>query len=156
MHKNIGPALKNATTLSHVKKELVKLFEVTRNKNGNIRIGYVSGVITSDGPKHIHNNRKRLELHTNRLRKSQSFPIFSAVDVFTNEIYNRIIETTLPFDEREVKLRLFWNEILTSGHVTDIFMTPRWEKSKGATDEHKTAKKIGLTIHYVGFDLLTA
>lgn len=34
MHKNIGPALKSATTLLHVKKELVKLFKVTRKKAG--------------------------------------------------------------------------------------------------------------------------
>lgn len=45
--------------------------------------------------------------------------------------------------------RFFWREIFKSGHVTDVFMTPRWEKSKGAVDEYKTAQKIGLTIHYL-------
>lgn len=75
--------------------------------------------------------------------------MFSAIDVFSSEIYERLAEWKLPFNEREVKARSFWRKILKSGHVTDIFMTPRWEKSKGATDEHKTAKEIGLKIHYI-------
>lgn len=149
MHKNIGFALKNATTLDHVKKELIKVFEIARNKNGNIKIGYVAGILNSDGPKHFENNRQKLTDHAERLRKIHEFPIFSAVDVFSIEIYDRLEEWKLSLEEREAKARLFWREILESGHVTDIFMTPRWEKSKGATDEHKTAKKIGLTIHYL-------
>lgn len=28
-------------------------------------------------------------------------------------------------------------------------MTPGWEKSKGAQNEHKTAKACGLKIHYL-------
>ncbi len=35
------------------------------------------------------------------------------------------------------------------GYITDIFMTPRWEHSEGARDEHKNAIKAGMTIHYV-------
>ena len=147
MHKNIAPALKNATTLQHIKEELIKLFKAARNKNGNIRIGYVAGILNSDGPKHFENNRKKLADYTEKLRKMHKFPIFSVIDVFSDEIYNRLEEWRLPFEKREIKARFFWREILASGHVTDIFMTPRWEKSKGATDEHETAKRIGLTIH---------
>lgn len=149
MLKNINSALKTATTLSHVKKELVELLEITRNKNGNIRVGYVAGILNSDGPQHFENNRKKLADYTEKLRKMHKFPIFSVVDVFSIEVYSRLEEWKLSFEEREAKARLFWQEILESGHVTDIFMTPRWEKSKGATDEHKTAKRIGLTIHYL-------
>lgn len=43
----------------------------------------------------------------------------------------------------------FWRDILESGHVTDIFMTPRWEQSKGAIDEHEAAKQLGIKIHYM-------
>lgn len=28
-------------------------------------------------------------------------------------------------------------------------MTPRWDKSSGARDEHETAQRAGITIHYV-------
>lgn len=149
MLKNIVFALKNATTLDHAKKELIKVFEIARNKKGNIRIGYVAGILNSDGPKHFEDNRKKLADYAEKLRKIHRFPIFSGVDIFSNEVYGRLEEWRLSFEERETKARLFWREILESRYVTDIFMTPRWEKSKGATDEHKTAKKIGLTIHYL-------
>ncbi len=149
MLKKIGTALKNATTLHHVKKELVKLLEITKNKNGDIQIGYVAGILNSDGPAHIEKNRRKLATYTEKLRQIHEFPIFSNVDIFSNEVYNRLEEWRLSLEEREAKARLFWREILESGHITDIFMTPRWDKSKGATDEHETAKKIGLKIHYV-------
>lgn len=151
MEKNIGPALKSATSLFHVKKELIKLFKVTKNQAGGgiTRIGYVDGLINSDGPEYFEINRKKLANHTEKLRTIHKFPMFSAIDVFSDDVYVKLEEMVLSFEKREIKFRRFWREIFKSGHVTDIFMTPRWEKSKGATDEHKTAKKIGLKIHYV-------
>lgn len=149
MHKNIGPSLKSAKTLHHVKRNLVKLFEITRKKNNIEKIGYVAGIITSDGREYFAANRKRLADYVKKLREIHKFPMFSAVDVFSSEVYERLGEWKLPFREREIKARYFWRKILKSGHITDIFMTPRWEKSKGASNEHETAKKIGLRIHYL-------
>lgn len=148
MEKNIGLALKAAKNLIHVRKELIKLFRATKNGKG-IRIGYVAGIINSDGLEYVEINRKKLSDHTGKLRKIYKFPMFSAVDVFSDNIYAQLEEMALSFEEREVKVRSFWRKILKSGCVTDIFMTPRWDKSKGAADEHKTAKQIGLKIHYV-------
>lgn len=149
MEKNIGPVLKNAKTLLHVKKEMVKLFENTKEKKNISKIGYVAGIIGSDGPKYFEINRKRLANYVEKLRRIHKFPIFSAVDIFSDNIYAQLEEMALPFAEKEEKMRSFWRKILKSGHVTDIFMTPRWDKSKGATDEHKTAVRIGLTVHYI-------
>lgn len=151
MHKDIGSSLRSAKTLHHVKRDLVKLFKTTKKQAGGgiIRIGYVAGIITSDGHEYFEANRKRLADYVKKLRKIHKFPIFSAIDVFSSEVYERLTEWKLPFTKREVKARSFWRKILKSGHVTDVFMTPRWEKSKGATDEHKTARKIGLRIHYI-------
>lgn len=148
MEKKIGPALKNTKNLVQVREELFKLFKAT--KNGKIlQIGYVAGIINSDGPKHFEINRKKLANHARKLRRIHNFPMFTAVDVFPAEIYKNLEEWKLSFEKREAKVRNFWREILKSGHVTDIFMTPRFEKSKGATNEHKIAKEIGLTIHYL-------
>lgn len=145
MHKSIVPVLRNSKNLNHVREELIKLFKSSKNE----KIGYVAGVIYSEGPKFAESNWKRLISHAERLRKIHKFPLFSATDVFPPEIYSNLEEWELSFEERETKVRDFWREILKTGHVTDVFMTPRWEKSKGATDEHKTAKQIGLRIHYV-------
>lgn len=109
----------------------------------------MAGILTSDGAEYFEINRKRLADYVKKLRKIHKFPIFSAVDVFSSEVYERLKEWRLPFNEREVKVRSFWRKILKSGHVTDVFMTPRFEKSKGAQDEHKTAKEFGLKIHYL-------
>jgi len=149
MHKNIGPALRNTKTLIHVREELIKLFKITRKEMRVAKIGYVAGIINSDGQDLVERNRKRLIENAEKLRKIHNFPMFTAIDVFPPEIYNNLEEWKLSFEEREEKARLFWREILKSGCVTDIFMTPRWNRSKGATDEHKTAKEIGLTIHYI-------
>lgn len=134
--------------MDHVKKELIKLFKITKNGKGT-KIGYVAGIINSDGLEHFETNRKRLAAYVEKLRRIHKFPVFSAVDVFSNNVYAQLEEMTLSFDEREAKMRSFWREILKSGCVTDIFMTPRWDKSKGASDEHKIAKQIGLRIHYI-------
>ncbi|MBI2613444.1 MAG: hypothetical protein HYW62_01605 [Candidatus Levybacteria bacterium] len=155
MGKNIGSALKNSKTLHHVKHSLVRLFKDTKKKNSIEKIGYVAGIITSGGPEYFKANRRRLADYVGKLRKIHNFPMFSAIDVFTSEVYERLEEWKLPFSEREVKARSFWRKILKSGHVTDIFMTPRFKKSKGASDEHKTAKEIGLTIHYMNEDKKT-
>lgn len=126
MHKSIGPALKSATSLFHVEKELVKLLKATRQQEGGItRIGYVAGIINSDGQKYFEINRKKLVNHAKKLRRIHKFSIFSAVDVFSSEVYERLEEWKLPFNEREAKVRAFWRKILKSGHITDIFLTPR-------------------------------
>ena len=148
MHKNIGPALKSAKTLNHVREELIKLFKVTKNGK-TTKVGYVAGVMYSEGLEFAQTNLKKLSSHAEKLRKTLDFPMFTAVDVFPPEVYKNLEEWELPFDRREAKVRDFWRQILKSGHITDIFMTPRWDKSKGATDEHKTAKEIGLRIHYI-------
>lgn len=87
--------------------------------------------------------------YVEKLRRVHKFPMFSAVDVFSDNIYAQLEEMALSFEKREVKIRSFWRQIFKSGYVTDIFMAPRWDKSKGATDEHETAKQIGLKIHYI-------
>lgn len=147
MEKSIGPALQTAKNLDHVRKELLKKFKARRNKK--TKIGYVAGIMYSEGPQFAQTNLRKLESHAKKLRKLHDFPMFTATDVFPPEIYSNLEEWKLSFEEREEKVRFFWREILKSGHITDVFMTPRWDKSKGATDEHETAKRIGLKIHYI-------
>lgn len=70
-------------------------------------------------------------------------PYFQSRDVFSDGVYERINSHTIP-----VQGWLdFWGDILKVGHVTDIFMTPRWEVSTGARDEYRIAQELGLTIH---------
>lgn len=143
----IAGALAKATTLREVKELLVPLLEKTYKKEK--RIGYVSGIIFSDGPLHVKRNIQALSDYTDFLRSKHSFSIFSPVDVFYGGLFSNLKESSFPPSARRIVFISFWRDILTSGFVTDIFMTPRWQQSEGATDEHNIAKEKGITIHYV-------
>lgn len=113
---------------------------------GKKRIGYVSGIISSDGPDKIQENIERLKSFTDSVRSTHQFPVFSATDIFTEQIYEACN------NERKItqsEFIDFWRELLKSKLITDIFMTPRWDESEGATDEHLVAEQLGLNIHYI-------
>lgn len=146
MKDQIRAVLGSANTLLEVRDSLLTLFRIFKN-NGYRQMGYVSGIITSDGPEFVERNIERLAYFTEELRGYKNFPIFSATDVFSQKLFERLDEMTLETNSREEKFIRFWRDILESGFITDIFMTPRWEESKGAKDEYKTAKRLGLKIH---------
>ncbi|OGH10799.1 MAG: hypothetical protein A3B38_03805 [Candidatus Levybacteria bacterium RIFCSPLOWO2_01_FULL_36_13] len=150
MKKEFAEVTVKATTLGHVLDAVISLFEKTRKETGDSRIGYVAGIIGSDGENRVDENRKILDRHTQRIRTEYDFPIFSATDIFENpDLWYRLEEIRLERPERRMAFLHFWREVLELGKVTDIFMTPRWEKSEGASDEHETAKRLGIKIHYV-------
>jgi len=136
------PQLQTITTLDGVHDIVVPILSSIRHGEGVDRLGFVSGVISSDGSEYEVRNLKRLSEHTERLRTAHDFPIVSATDIFDHALINRIASPSEAFIP-------FWRRVLGCGHVTDIFMTPRWKESIGAQDEHVYAQEIGLTIHYV-------
>ncbi len=146
MKEQIETVMQTVTSLDQVRDNVIEVFRTLREENGVTRIGYASGILYSDGPEHVDRNKKRLRQHTEKLRAEMDFPIFSAVDIFTDEVYNRINIVDIPFEERRNIFLKFWREVLSCGHITDVIMTPRWEKSEGATDEYNTAQQNGLTI----------
>lgn len=149
MRREISITLSEAQNLDQVRDKIVTLFERTRKKTGSERIGYVAGIIGSDGPEKVEENRKKLADNTERIRATNDFPIFSATDVFSEELFIRLEELRLSLLERRQAFIKFWREVLELGRVTDIFMTPRWEESEGARDEHETAQRLSIKVHYV-------
>lgn len=125
--------------------EIQKIHQTSPGYPGT-RLGFVSGVITSDGPAHWEQNMAILDGHTRRIRAKNDFPVFSAADIFTMEHLRRIDEYRLRKNDLHGWLH-FWRHILQSGRITDIYMTKRWEQSKGSRDEFYTAQRIPLTIH---------
>lgn len=147
MKDAISKVLVTATTLKEVKDILLPLLQQTHKKEQ--RIGYVAGILFSDGPLHVKRNIQALSDYTEFLRKQHSFSIFSPTDVFYNGLFPRLKESSFPESARRIVFVSFWRDVLNSGFITDIFMTPRWQESSGATDEHNIAKEKGITIHYV-------
>lgn len=146
MKELIRAKVKDSSTLDEVRDNLISLFKEFREK-GHARIGYVSGIITSDGKEHMARNIKRLEAYTDKIREEQGFPIFAPTDVFDDVLFKRLDANGFVNED----WMMFWEEVLASEErfVTDMFMTPRWQESKGANDEHRIAKEIGMTIVYI-------
>lgn len=148
MKQQIREVVKDAKNLNQIKQSLIKLFQDIKETDQHTQLGYVAGILYSDGPEHFERNRQLLATRTEIIRKTQSFPIFSAHDIFSDGIYSQIEERNFSHQDRRDIFITFWRDIVGSGFVTDIFMTPRWEFSEGAIDEHETAQKFSLTIHY--------
>lgn len=144
MRQEIRESVKEATTLEQVKDQLLAVIIREKQARNITRVGYVAGIITSDGPDQVESNIRRLGEHTQRIRKREGILVFSAVDVFDDALFARLNAHTLP----QESWWIFWREVLGSGHITDIYMTQRWQESTGARDEHETASRLGLVIHY--------
>lgn len=141
MRKEIEMAENLGEVLTAIVSALIKI----KGGSSNMQIGYVSGIITSDGAEHVATNISRLAMQTEDIRRRHDFPIFSASDIFAEKLLRRL--ETNGFGSEDYKE--FWRAVLDCGHVTDIFMTPRWKESFGAIDEHEMAKRLGIRIHYI-------
>lgn len=150
MKSRLEASLDGATSLDIVEARVLECVAGLKRETGSERAGYVAGIISSNGDSSIEDNIARLSAHTEELKSQYLFPLFSASDVFGNGLYESLIEMRLERTEREERLVNFWRNILKSGHISDLFMTPGWKMSKGATDEHDIARGTGIiTIHYL-------
>lgn len=149
MRTKIYQQIREATSLSEVQEGLVRVFRTVKEAEPNQRIGIVSGIITSEGDEFMERNIKRLHLYTAHLSQQHDFPLFSSVDVFGNGLYTQIKEFSLERELREKHFVDFWRGVFRSGHLTNVFMTPRWEISSGARDEHAISVEEQIAIHYI-------
>ena len=149
-------ALEGSKDMDDVADRMVESFRRLREEHNMKRLGYVSGIITSDGPEFMVRNRAILKAFAEHLKGKHDMQLFAPSDVFEEENDYDLVLTdgrtriARPNDDR-VFYR-FWRKVLTCGYVTDIFMTPRWKKSKGAMDEHNTAVEAGIRTHYLEDD----
>jgi hypothetical protein len=146
MKSRIDKSIKSAKNLDDVLNALYNLFEELR-KEGKYDIGFVSGVITSDGKDKIRQNTKYLERITDKVRKENKIPVFSSTDILNEEMFDKLGTRNLSIKQ----LKDFFRGILASKkkYVTKMFMAPGWERSYGAIFEHELAKKTGMKIVYM-------
>lgn len=145
MQHKFKPYLDGVHHLDGVHAAVDRFLRAHRASQTDPRVGYVAGIITSDGPEHIARNNARLARYADYLRSIHPFPLFACPDIFTDEVFAQVGAQHLTVEE----WLIFWRKILRLGHVTDVFMTPRWEVSLGAQDEYKTAQALNLRIHLV-------
>lgn len=109
------------------------------NREG--KFAFVSGIISSEGPEFIKRNMAVLADFTDHVRGSSAAPTMSASDVFHEGLLGRYRDAGI---EGWV---IFWRKVIASG-VGTLIMTPRWESSYGARDEHGFALKSRITVEY--------
>lgn len=111
-------------------------------KTADGKVGFVSGKIMSNGLILAFRNLRMIARYTGNVRKKVDFPVFSASDFLLDEALH-----SLYFGKKADQK--YWKDIIESGYITDIFMTPGWEKSRGAVNEYKIAIDRKLKIHYI-------
>lgn len=154
MRDIIQPRLENITNIEDIAQHVVASIAHAKQLRETDRAGFVVGIISSDGDHNAKQNLEILTRYTEALRAQHAFPIFCSTDVFTWAVYNRLGILDWEPVTREETFRRFWREVLAGGEITDLFLTPRWEKSKGARDEYKAAKGLGIATREVGASLL--
>jgi hypothetical protein len=140
--ERIQNCVEHAEDLEEVKQGLLWALSVHAKSE---EIGYVAGMITSEGAQYEEKNRALLLHYAEQVSAQHNFGIFCAVHVFTPELRQQIRDELVPYEEWIT----FWRDILESGHVRHVFMAPRWQLSKGATDEHTRAIERKLRITYI-------
>lgn len=141
MKHKISTIIKKGNNLDEVADLLI---DYLKKSNGPVM--YVAGMVTSEGPENIEKNVAVLESWTQKIARENPFIVFSSNDVFGKSRLWKKFDNLGFINQEYVN---FWRKILESGAVTDIVMTPRWEISNGARDEHKTAKRHDISIHYL-------
>lgn len=127
---------------------IVHVLRTFRNEYYYPRIGYVSGVVTSDGPHRVLDNREELIRLAGVLQEMHHFPIFTLQDAFTSDTLRRLKEaghTSRHYTDLAT-------QVLQSGHITDVFFAPRWEDSFTARVEHDVAGRFRLRITYIEYE----
>lgn len=143
---NLEPAERFGHILEVVSDEIRELYP-------GQQIGLVSGIISSEGDENILQNIAELIRWRNTIAEAlQSrtiqLPTLVSPFIFTELAYEQMGAFSLPRDAREALFQQFYRQFLASGLVSDIFMTPGYERSVGALDELATAEALGLRIHF--------
>lgn len=144
-------AVKDANDFTLVLNRVIEILWQSKRK-GVQRIGYVAGLVSSDGQEKIQENLERLNFYTNLLsKKYPKAKFFSAADIFNEDLYKRLLGDNFVISKRKKSFLEFWRGILREETVDDVSMTPGWDRSVGAIDEHKTILKLGLKHQYVEY-----
>lgn len=134
-------------TVGEFRNAIIAALRKIQEKHPGAIVGYVAGSVTSDGPEYVDQNVQRLAQYAKRLRKRVSPYVFSTQEIFDKTHQDEINDKG---EEAQVELRRFWRDIQDSGYITDLFMTPGWERSAGARDEHEAAlQNPKIKIHYL-------
>jgi hypothetical protein len=150
INKLMKVAVSNADTFDDIQRGVMGVLRLASHMTPNGRLGYLSAIISSLGYERIGEMTIRLENVTAQLRENADmfgFPVFSSSDIFPP---GGVMEARIKASGEKLSqdnFNKFWDSILGSGFVTDIFMTPHWELSSGAKLEYQKACDMKMVTH---------
>lgn len=148
--------LNGSFTLTEVRNRVLQVLGQIRAQNPTVPVRYVAGIVSSDGYDRMAHNVERLERLTQQARSVYGGFVFSAVDVFGHTgLWNKLVPLIHRGQLSGDDFIEFWRAILGSGAVDEVLLTPGYERSKGATDEQRTAQKHNITLRFLHDDFLS-
>jgi hypothetical protein len=140
LKKMFNEATSRANSHMQVCAAVCEVVSFVASKEG--RFAFVSGVISAEGREFIGRNMAVLSDFTDHARANFAVPVMSAADVFHAGLLGKYRDAGLE------GWALFWRKVLASG-VGTLIMTPKWEISYGARDEHNFAlSRGGIVVDY--------
>ncbi len=141
MKELLLPAIATSKNIYEVSEATLNVLSLVRREHPDQTIVYVAGAITADGPDKIEENSRILAERAAQVRKVHPLT-FSAPDIFTPEVYQKIKGLSLPQEQ----YFHFFRRKLRSGFIDVVYMTPGWVRSSGSRDEYQTAHTNGITV----------
>jgi len=145
MDRDFEKYFKNKDRLSLEKILWIIKSVLTEQKSFFGQVGYVSGPINSKENKKINENLQSLKKMAEKLSLRFDYPIYSAPDFISSNLYWRINGSIIMSKDWES----FWGDLLRSGNITDVFMMPRWKTSQGAKKEYRVAIQKRIHIYFL-------
>ncbi len=134
MYEVLQRAVQQAHSLDEIGACVIPVLLNAKNRDPHRRLGYVSGIISSDGPEKMPENIRLLHERTEKIARLEKFPVFGPTYIFTDSVYGNIDAENLTSDD----WNNFWASVLI-GIADKMYMTERWQCSKGAQFEFQLA-----------------
>lgn len=144
MREIFGSPQETCKTIKEYRDLVIQSLRELKERNPGARVFFVSGIVTSNGPTHIDRNLKTLSDYVDTIKSDGRFGpfVFSTPDVFNCPLFEKLDNAGCVNRD----YLSFWRDLLRSRLIDGIIMTPRWQKSSGASYELMTARQIRLNV----------
>lgn len=143
MKTELIESIASSNTLNEARERFLSSLAEIKQHNPELRVYYVIGIVTSEGPAFVERNLQLLQERVRKVEEKVGGLVLSAADIFNRELFEKF-DTMGATNEDYLN---FWEEVLSSKHITDVVRAPGWKRSEGARHENKTAKRLGLPTH---------
>lgn len=131
-------------TIEKAGEKFISALDKIKKQHPEMKMFYVIGTVTSDGPEFIERNLETLKsISKDVSQKLNKSVVFSAADIFDSKLFKRFNSHGAVNQD----YLNFWDKVIGSGHINGIVRAPGWERSVGASHENNIAFLNHLIVH---------